>query len=143
MAKKSDFDVNDMRAFTVHPGWAWAICAGVKKQEWRTFLPNPRKGVCAVHCSKTLTRMEWEREAGLIDSWWGRKLPSYEELVENWCGKVVAVVNYAACEDDWERDAYGWRLSGLKKLKKRIFCKGALKLWRMDPAIARKVVAQI
>ena len=39
-----------MRACTVHPGWAWAILAGVKKQEWRTFLPNPRKGVDEVMC---------------------------------------------------------------------------------------------
>lgn len=42
-----------LRAFTVHPGWAWALLAGVKKQELRrssdpsrnccaTFLPQPR-----------------------------------------------------------------------------------------------------
>ena len=141
--KKSDVDIKNMRAFTVHPGWAWAICAGVKKQEWRTFLPNPREGVCAVHCSKNLGKGEWEREAELVKKWWGRKLPSREELLANWCGKVVAVVKYAANEADWEEDAYGWRLSGVKKLKTRIVCKGALKLWKMDAALSKKVLSQL
>lgn len=131
------------RAFTVHPGWAWAICAGVKKQEWRTFLPNPRKGTCAVHVSKTYGKAQWRRENGCVKEWWGVELPPYEELVENWCGKIIAVCDYEAAEGDWDTDAYGWRLTNLRLLKKRIPCKGALKLWRMSPELAAKVLSQI
>lgn len=131
------------RAFTVHPGWAWAIYVGVKKQEWRTFLPNPRSGVCAVHVSKSYSRAQWKREAECVKEWWGRKLPPFEELVENYCGKVIAVCNYEASGDDWEDDAYGWRISKVRKLKTRIPCKGALKLWTMDPALSKKVEAAL
>ena len=83
--KRVDKEVAQLRAFTVHPGWAWAILAGIKKQEWRTFLPNPREGVCAIHVSKSYTRAQWQREADSVKEWWRRKLPPYEELVENGC----------------------------------------------------------
>ena len=63
-------------------------------------------------------------------------------MLANWCGEVVAAVKYAANEDDREENAYGWRLSGVKKLKMRIARKGALKLWKMDAALSKKVLAQ-
>ena len=61
-----------LRAFTVHPGWAWALLAGVKKQEWRTFLPNPREGECAIHVSKSYSRSQWQYEAGRVKEMWRR-----------------------------------------------------------------------
>jgi len=128
-----------LRAFTVHPGWAWAIMKGVKTQEWRTFLPNPREGVCAIHVSKSYCKAQWKVEADNIRKQWGVKLIPYEELVADWCGKVVGVCNYAAGEDDWDVDAYGWRLSNVRPLKHRISCKGALKLWTMDAKLSEKV----
>lgn len=138
--KRVNKEVAQLRAFTVHPGWAWALLAGVKKQEWRTFLPNPREGECAIHVSKSYTRAQWQREADSVKEWWRRKLPPYEELVENWCGKVVAICNYKASEEDWEDDAYGWHISKVRKLKKPFATKGALKLWRMSPEVTAQTM---
>jgi len=132
-----------LRAFTVHPGWAWAIMTGVKKQEWRSFLPNPREGLCAIHVSKSYGRAQWEREAEFIKESWGVDLIPYEELVAEWCGKVVGVCNYAAGEEDWDEGSYGWRLSKVRPLKHRIACQGALKLWKMDAALSKKVLAEV
>ena len=134
---------NRLRAFTVHPGWAWALLAGVKKQEWRTFLPNPREGECAIHVSKSYSRSQWQYEVGRVKEMWRRNLPSYEELCENWCGKVVAVCHYKACEDDWEEDAYGWHISKVRKLSKPFATKGALKLWKMSPEVTMKTLASL
>lgn len=129
-----------LRAFTVHPGWAWAILEGVKTREWRTFLPSPREGRCAIHVSKTYTPGRWKEEAKWVRKFFGVQLVSFDELVSNWCGKVVAVCDYAANEDDWEVDAYGWRLSNIRPLKRRIPCKGALKLWTMDKKLTDTVL---
>jgi len=89
-----------LRAFTVHPGWAWAIMEGVKTQEWRTFLPHPAEGVCAIHVSKSYCKAQWEFEAKQVRKQFGVKLIPYEELVADWCGKVVGVCDYAADEGD-------------------------------------------
>ena len=132
-----------LRAFTVHPGWAWAIMTGVKRQEWRTFLPHPHEGMCAIHVSKSYTRSQWKNEAAEIRKQWNVTLIPYEELVAEWCGKVVGVCNYAASESDLDGIEYGWRLSDVRKLKSRIQCKGALKLWTMDAALSKIVVAQL
>lgn len=132
-----------LRAFTVHPGWAWAIMMGVKKQEWRTFLPHPREGRCAIHVSKSYTRRQWEFEAREIRKQWHVALIPYEELVAEWCGRVVGICNYAASENDLDGIEYGWRLSDVKKLKNRIQCKGALKLWTMDEEFAKQVLSQL
>jgi len=129
-----------LRAFTVHPGWAWAILEGVKTQEWRTFLPNPREGRCAIHVSKSYSPGQWRTEARLVRKEFGVKLIPYEELAAEWCGKVVAVCDYAAGEDDLDGIEYGWRLSNVRPLKRRIPCKGALKLWTMDAALTDEVL---
>jgi len=132
-----------LRAFTVHPGWAWAIMQGVKKQEWRTFLPNPREGGCAIHVSRLYSRAQWKAEAQNIRNQWHVELIPYEELVAEWCGKVVGFCNYAADEQDWDVDAYGWRLTKVRPLKHRIACKGALKLWKMDPKLSKEVIREL
>jgi len=144
MKNKTDKKNDDrLRAFTVHPGWAWAIMKGVKKQEWRTFLPNPRKGMCAIHVSKSYSKAQWRHEAEIVKEEWGRKLIPYEELVSEWCGKVIGVCDYAACEEDWDVDAYGWRLAKIRPLRRRIVCKGALKLWKMDAVLSKKVLNEM
>ena len=103
-------------------------------------MPNPREGVCAIHVSKSYSRAQWRREADSVKKWWRRYLPPYEELAANWCGKVVAICNYKACEDDWHVDAYGWHISKVRKLKKPFATKGALKLWRMSPEVSAQTM---
>jgi len=89
--------------------------------------------------------LKWakEREAEFIKESWGKNLIPFEELVAEWCGKVVGVCNYAAGEEDWSEDSYGWRLSKVRPLKRRIACQGALKLWKMDAALSKKVLAEV
>ena len=82
-------------------------------------------------------------EAAEIRKQWNVTLIPYEELVAEWCGKVVGVCNYAASESDLDGIEYGWRLSDVRKLKSRIQCKGALKLWTMNAALSKMVVAQL
>jgi len=132
-----------LRAFTVHPGWAWAILEGVKDREWRTFLPNPREGRCAIHVSKSYSPGQWRNEVKWVRKEFGVKLIPYEELAAEWCGKVVAVCDYAADEDDLDGIEYGWRLSNVRPLKRRIPCKGALKLWTMDAELSKQVLAAL
>jgi len=129
-----------LRAFTVHPGWAWAILEGVKDREWRTFLPNPREGTCAIHVSKSYSPGQWRDEVKWVRKEFGVKLIPYEELAAEWCGKVVAVCDYAAGEDDLDGIEYGWRLSNVRPLRRHIPCKGALKLWTMDAELSAQVL---
>ena len=134
-----------LRAFTVHPGWAWAILEGVKDREWRTFLPNPREGRCAITVSKSYSPSQWKNEVKWVRKEFGVELIPYDELVAEWCGKVVAVCDYAASEDDLGDNGFenGWRLSNVRPLKCRISCKGALKLWTMDADLSKKVLAAL
>jgi len=134
-----------LRAFTVHPGWAWAILEGVKTREWRTFLPNPREGICAITVSKSYSPSQWRNEAKFVREEFGVDLILYDELVSEWCGKVIAVCDYAAAEEDLDDNGfeYGWRLSNVRPLKRRIPCKGALKLWTMDKELSDRVLKSL
>lgn len=127
-----------MKALTIHQPWAWAIAAGHKPVENRTWTTTYR-GQLAIHAGKT-----WDPDGDdfipryvLPPKWWKEPgtLPR---------GAIVAVaelvdVHQAAvvepCCLDWGQvpdgynPLYHWRLANVRALAEPVPCRGALGLW--------------
>ena len=86
-------------AFTCTGPYAVLIMLGIKRVENRSMLPEPRRGRCAVSCSKSFCKEEF----GAFVHWASRVLPEEDfELIPSWAdvkgwpGKVVGACDYAA-----------------------------------------------
>ena len=86
-------------AFTCTGPYAVLIMLGIKRVENRSMLPEPRRGRCAVSCSKSFCKEEF----GAFVHWASRVLPEEDfELIPSWAdvkdwpGKIVGACDYAA-----------------------------------------------
>ena len=85
-------------AFTCTGPYAVLIMFGIKRVENRGMLPEPRRGRCAVSCSKSFCKEEF----GAFVHWASRALseedfeliPSWAD-VKDWPGKIVGACDYA------------------------------------------------
>ena len=86
-------------AFTCTGLYAILIMLGIKRVENRSMLPEPRRGRCAVGCSKSFCREEF----GAFVHWASRALseedfaliPSWAD-VRDWPGRIIGACDYAA-----------------------------------------------
>lgn len=86
-------------AFTCTGPYAILIMLGIKRVENRSALPEPRRGRCAVSCSKSFCKEEF----GAFVHWASRALPEedFEQIpswadVKDWPGKIVGTCDYVA-----------------------------------------------
>lgn len=86
-------------AFTCTGPYAVLIMLGIKRVENRSVLPEPRRGRCAVSCSKSFCKEEY----GAFVHWASRALPEEDfELIPSWAdvkdwpGRIVGACDYAA-----------------------------------------------
>lgn len=124
-----------MRALTIKQPWAWAITAGHKTLENRSWRP-PAALIgqrIAIHAGGALDAagIEWiEREIGL-------RVPTTLES-----GAIVAIARIVeVIEEDpspWFFGPLAWRLDDVETLPKAIRCRGNLGLWSCDAALARE-----
>ena len=86
-------------AFTCTGPYAVLIMLGIKRVENRSVRPEPRRGRCAVGCSKSFCKEEF----GAFVHWASRALseedfarvPSWAD-VKDWPGRIVGACDYAA-----------------------------------------------
>lgn len=124
------------------------------------MLPTPRKGRCAISCSKSFTKEEY----GEFVRWAALKLPSDEfetipawNEVKSWPGKIVGTCDYSSrsrndlvLNADEERNGkiawdegydYWWDLAEAVCFQRPIPCRGNVGMWQMPPALATQVNA--
>lgn len=123
-------------------------------------MPVPRKGRCAISCSKTFSKEEY----GSFVQWASRNLtaeefvtiPSWNDVCE-WPGKIVGACDYTSRKrndlvltgvdgrggkDDWDEGYdYWWDLSEVAGFDRPIPCRGNVGMWQLPPALAAQVTA--
>ena len=141
------------RAFTCTGPYAVLILLGIKRVENRSALPEPRRGRCAVSCSKSFCKEEF----GAFVHWASRALPEDDfELIPSWAdvkdwpGKIVGACDYAARGRNdlglasglpWDEGyPYWWDLSGAVRFARPIPCRGNVGMWQLPSALAAEVV---
>ena len=90
-------------AFTCTGPYAILIMLGIKRVENRSMAPEPRKGRCAISCSKSFCKEEYgnfvrwasqalsEEDFDLIPAW---------SDVKDWPGKIVGACSYSTRSRD-------------------------------------------
>lgn len=147
-----------MTALTIQQPWAWAIAAGHKPVENRSWSPSYR-GPLAIHAGKTVDRAALDHPLvqAAIRHWLGGKqlhgsVPDWERGV----GAIIAVADLTGvCSPSRTRcccncgpwagpdDAHHWHLANVQPLAEPIPCRGALGLWRPPPDIAERLTSAI
>lgn len=150
-------------AFTCTGPYAILIMLGLKRVENRSQMPEPRRGRCAVSCSKSFCKEEfgafvhWAAQALSEEAF--ARIPSWAD-VRDWPGRIVGTCDYAArgrndlvLEADagrapkgaslpWDEGyPYWWDLSAVVRFDVPIPCRGNVGMWRLPPALAARVTA--
>jgi hypothetical protein len=148
-------------AFTCTGSYALLIMLGIKRVENRSMAPEPRKGRCAISCSKSFCKEEY----GNFVQWASQALseedfdliPAWSD-VKDWPGKIVGACNYStrsrddlvleaepqsgACarQEFWD-EGYPcwWDLSEVACFDLPIPCRGNVGMWRLPEDLQRRV----
>ena len=151
-----------MYALTVWQPWAWAIGAGIKTVENRSWLPNWRllkDGTdIAIHAGvHTPTRDDYAAMKGIAQQL-GHEVPSlsgHELGAEYGRGRVVAVATFAGVahsrdelpsdQKPWWVGKYGWRLANVRQLNLGTAPKvlGQQGLWSLPGGVEQLVRQQL
>jgi hypothetical protein len=148
-----------MRALTLYPEWAWAICALGKRIENRTWIAERMVGhhLC-IHGGKNIgghaRRDDWHLDiADVLAQKTGRRDASREDMArgvvaaQKHAGAIVAVCKVVgftqASEDPWFVGPWGWLLDEVQVLPAPVACKGAMGLWEVPAAAEAEILAQI
>jgi hypothetical protein len=119
-------------ALTLRNPFAWAIDAGLKTVEYRSWRPPEGVDTIAIHAGSSFDDDEiwgWHRQHPLpLD--WSEQFAATE-------GRLLCVVRILAIEPD-EKGGYAWRLKRLRALP-RLPVKGQLRLWRIPPGVRARL----
>lgn len=118
-----------VKALTIKQPWAWAIAAGIKRVENRSWRTNYR-GWLAIHAA---VRRGYATAGRRMLEELGHAVPKRDELIYS---AIVAVARVADCvpASDLSDDplAFGpwcWVLDDLQRLETPFACPGRLSLW--------------
>ena len=148
-----------MKALTLTPEWAWAVCHLDKRVENRTW-PAPAGIIgqrIAIHAGRAApdwsavylmagcARWQVDRYARMFRKPGVHRLhPLGKELTR---GAIVATAVVADCRAVDQRDAVGWEagpwcwdLADVRVLERPESCRGALGLWRVPSGYAEEVL---
>jgi len=134
------------RALTIKQPWAWAIAAGHKRIENRSW-PTSFRGHLAIHTGKCPTQ-KYLRESRAIIRGLGVEPPVAEPA--RMFSHIVAVARIADCVrladlpgelvgDPWAFGEWCWLLADVVPLPEPIPCGGGLGLWNLPADIASRL----
>lgn len=148
---------SDLRALTLTPEWAWAVCHLGRRVENRTWAP-PRAIVgqrIAIHAGKA--RPDWDA-VDLMAGCAGWRVQRYAHVYERpgerlvfpgaklTRGAIVATALLRGAREVSQRAAVGWEcgpwcwdLDDVQVLSTPVPCTGALGLWRVSAEVAALV----
>lgn len=86
---------NQLKCISVKAPWAWAIAAGVKDVENRSWRTHYR-GELGIHAGKTFTKYEHKEISTYCENN-GLIIPDYNTLQSTFAGKVIAIVKVVDC----------------------------------------------
>ena len=148
-----------VKALTLYPEWAWAICELGKRIENRTWIAERMKGqLLAIHGGKNIgghaRRGDWHLDiADVLAQKTGRRDASRAEMArgveaaQKHAGAIVAVarvVGFAQeSSDRWFVGPYGWLLDDVRVLARPVPMKGAMGLWEVPAAAEVDIRAQL
>jgi hypothetical protein len=124
-----------IRALTLYQPWAWAVAAGKKTVEnrswrpWSWLLKDNVETWLAIHAGSTYEKEgeRFLRERGVVLSQEGSRTK----------GAILGVGRLIGCvtksEDPMFFGPYGWVLDNLRLLSAPIFIKGQMGLWELPP----------
>jgi ASCH domain len=124
---------NELRALSVRQRWAWAICAGVKKTDNRTWTTE-RRGTIAIHAStSTQVVNSYHKDSG-CDAM-HRKNFVFGAIIG--FADIVDVASYGRQHEDdpFAEGPYCWTMRNGRFLKEPIPLPGKLNLFKLSPAI--------
>ena len=135
-------------ALTICQPWAWAIAAGYKLVENRSW-PTKYRGPLLIHAGKSRS---WLHAVGELRDG-GFDVP--DDLNDLTFGAVVAVAQLVdvipfeqnSLYDDLRRDPFAsgpvcWLLSRIRRLPNPVACRGAQGLWYPNAATLNRVTEQ-
>ena len=122
-------------ALSIRQPWAWAIIAGRKHIENRTWRTAVR-GRIAIHSSRRRDRV-WRK---LLNMLVGAEREACEQSP---CGCIIGTVELVACVDESDDPAFGgdigFVLADPQPLAEPIPCRGRLGFWAVPPEIERQI----
>jgi ASCH domain/Tetratricopeptide repeat len=123
----------ELRALSVRQPWAWAICAGIKKTENRTWTTE-RRGTIAIHAStSTQVVNAFHKDSGCEAM--HRKNFVFGAIIG--FADIVDVASYGRQHEDdpFAEGPYCWTMGNGRFLKEPIPIPGKLNLFKLTPAI--------
>lgn len=122
-----------MKALTICQPWAWAIAAGHKHVENRTW-PTSYRGPLAIHAGKSAA---WEVSGRFVIERIGVAVPAQlaKGVILGVCD-LVDVVRYDRCRelhsDPWADGPWCWRLENFQPLDEPLAYRGAQGLFEVQ-----------
>jgi hypothetical protein len=126
------------KALTIDPIWCWAIFAGLKVIENRTW-PTRHRGDLVVHASKNRSREKAARE------WFAAKTfhtpPTSDHLRAAFAGRAIGLVEVVDCvplreitiaESEFAEGPHCWRLRDPREFTHAFLATGKMGLWNLD-----------
>lgn len=138
----------ELRALTVRQPWATWITLGVKAVENRTW-PTKYRGTLLIHAGAAFEEDAWRTT--VVRALPRGTLPGLTSVPRS---AILAVVELTdcheyksgCCDTPWAEKGAGtwhWVLANVRALPDPVACKGSLSLWRVPPAVAESVLAQL
>lgn len=131
----------DFRCLAVRQPYAWAICAGAKTIENRSWITKHR-GQIVIVASSTAVQIKALQKAAKP------KVLSVSHLVTSAAIGVADILDVLPLNLDlesnpWAFGPYCWVLANARLFKKSIPCKGKLNLYTPDETLARQIEEQL
>lgn len=132
---------SQLRCLAVQQPYAWAICAGIKNIENRSWQTKHRGTIVIVASGKTSRLKEFQRDAKPL------KLSADHLTVSAAIGIADIVdiqpLNSSLEANPWASGPYCWQLANGRLFKEPIPCKGKLNLYNPDDDLAARIGAQM
>jgi hypothetical protein len=145
-----------MRALTLWQPWGWAVVAGHKPLENRTWPPphNAMEVPLAIHAGKTWDQAGHDAIEDLLG-------PEYISQIDDVRGAVIGVATVAnavrvgavnarhhpdrltEAERRWFVGPWGWVLRDVRALPEPVPCRGYQMLWTLPLDVEEQVRAQL
>jgi len=125
--------MSELRALSIRQPWAWAVCAGVKRTENRSWTTEHR-GTIAIHASTSMQIVNaFKRESGcehFSGEWF--KTGAIIGLAD-----IVEIASYGPQHesDPFAEGPYCWTMSNGRFLKEPIPLPGKLNLFKLAPEV--------
>lgn len=131
---------SELRCLSVQQPWAWALCAGVKDIENRSWT-NKYRGTIVIVASSNKVRVTALKKVG-PPRYLPPELFAYGAVVGFVDVLDIEPLNRKLEDNPWAWGPYCWRVDNPRLLPEPIPCKAKLNLYTPDPALASRIRAQ-